>query len=177
MKKTYKVALCGILSAMQLVILLAAYFPYLTYALPAIAGCLTIPLVIDIGKKYAFMSYLSVSILSVLMCEKEAMLFYIFFFGYYPILKAVIEQIKSIKIVWILKLLIATTAFCSAYFVSTFVLGINVEALGEFGKYTTLIMVVLYDIFFILYDRALSGLVLLYIQKYRKIIRKFLNQK
>lgn len=177
MKKTYKVALCGILSAMQLVILLMAYFPYLTYALPAIAGCLTIPLVIDIGKKYAFMSYLCVSLLSVFMCEKEAMLFYIFFFGYYPILKAVIEQINLKKLVWFLKLTLATFAFSSAYFVSTFVLGIDIEAMDEFGKYTTLIMIILYDIFFIIYDRALSGFILFYIQKYRKFVRKFLNQK
>ena len=69
---------------------------------------------------------------------------------------------------WFLKLTLATFAFSSAYFVSTFVLGIDIEAMDEFGKYTTLIMIILYDIFFIIYDRALSGFILFYIQKKNK---------
>ena len=92
MKKSGRVALGGMMASLSLVVMLAAYFPYVTYALPALAGCFLVIISIEINKKWAFVVYAAVGALSFLVCEKEAAVLYIFFFGYYPILKAVFEQ-------------------------------------------------------------------------------------
>lgn len=175
MKNTVKTAFCGILAALALIIMLAAYFPYLTYALPAIAGCVTVPIVIEASRKHAVAVYAIVSLLSFFICEKEAMVFYIFIFGWYPIAKSLIELIKNKPLQWAVKLVCATAGFAAAYFSSIFVFGIDVESLGDFGKYTSLIMLAAYDIVFVVYDIAVSRLVWLYFAKFRKHIRKLIG--
>ena len=172
MKRTSKVALCGILAALQIVIMLIAYFPYLTFTLPAIAGCLAIPVVIEVGKKYALATYITVSIISFLLCEKEATLFYVFLFGYYPILKAVYERIKSKILQWIAKISTACASFVLAYYISAFVFGMELEELGDFGKYTSLVLLVMFLAMFILYDCAVSNIIGMYIARFRRLVRK-----
>ncbi len=172
MKKTSKIALCGVLAAVELVVLLAAYFPYLTYALPALAGAFTIPVVVDVGKKHAWIMFSVVSVLSFFLCEKEAMVFYILFFGHYPIIKSYIEQIKSKPVCLLIKFICATVCFAIAYYLTTFVMGIDIETVGDFGKYTSIVFLVMYDVVFFVYDIALTRIVGLYILKFRKQVRK-----
>ena len=175
MKKTSKVALCGILAALQIVVMLVAYFPYLTFALPAIAGCLAIPVVIEVGKKYAVATYVSVAVLSFMLCEKEASTYYIFLFGYYPVLKAVIEKAKSKVLQWIAKTSTSCVSFVLAYYLSSFVLQIELETLGDFGKFSVLILLLLFVAMFVVYDFAVSNVVRLYIVRFRKLVKKIFN--
>ena len=46
-RNTGKIALCGVLSALSVAIMLFSYFPSMTYAVPAIAGLVFILLVVD----------------------------------------------------------------------------------------------------------------------------------
>lgn len=84
----------GIVSALSLVLMISvAVIPFLTYALPAAAGMLIVFMVIETDKKWAFGVYAAVAILGVLLVpDKEVAVMYIAFFGYYPILKAVMES-------------------------------------------------------------------------------------
>ena len=58
MKQSSKCAIGGIVSALSLVLMISvAIIPFLTYALPALAGVLIIFIVIEIDKKWAFGVY------------------------------------------------------------------------------------------------------------------------
>lgn len=156
MKKSKRIALCGMLSALSLVIMLVAYFPYLTYTLPALAGILFAIVMVEIGTKWAWGSFVTTAILALLLCEKEAAVIFVAFFGYYPILKANLERI-SIKIVeYIAKFILFNVAVVAAYLVIIYVFSIPIENMGQFGQYTLLILLGMGNVVFIIYDFALS---------------------
>ena len=110
-KLTTMISVCGLFAALSIVIMLASYLGVTTYAVPAIAGSLLVIIYLEFGVKSAFTVYITVSVLSFLICEKEAALCYILFFGYYPFLKGFIEKIKNKTIQWILKIALFTVAF------------------------------------------------------------------
>ena len=80
MRKTesQKIALCGVLSALSVVVLLVGNVLQIgTYAAPMLASFLLIPVLEDYGKKYALLLYAVVSLLSLfLVPDKELVLFY-----------------------------------------------------------------------------------------------------
>ena len=117
MKQTVKITFCGIIAALSAVFMLLSYFPYLTYAVPAVAGLLIMITVIEAGYKWALGAYIAASVLVFLFAEPEGKLLYICFFGYYPILKAVFDRRKSRALEWILKLAVFNAAIIAVYFV------------------------------------------------------------
>ena len=78
-----KLAFCGVMAALSTVLLfLTGVAPVATLALPAIAGCLLIPVVVEAGLPWAFGVYGVCSVLSFLLApDREAFLFYLLFFG------------------------------------------------------------------------------------------------
>ena len=90
-KKTAFIALCGVVSALICSVMAAAYFPFLTYAVPAVAGALIIIPLVEAGRGYALGTYIVTSLLVMLFAENEAKLMYICLFGYYPVLKMYCE--------------------------------------------------------------------------------------
>lgn len=94
--KAAKVALCGVVSALSVVLMLmTGIVPVATIALPALAGCLTIAIVAETNVRYGFAVYCVVSVLAILLTpDREAILFYILFFGYYPTLYGLLMRIK-----------------------------------------------------------------------------------
>ena len=105
MKQQRKISLCGVSSALAVVFMLLGYFPYFTYAAPAMAGlCMMIP-VMEIGLSWAWGTYFVSSVLTLLFCEREAAILFVLFLGYYPILKALIERTRSLVLEWVFKVL------------------------------------------------------------------------
>ena len=98
MKNSMKLALCGMMAALSTVLLfLTGAAPVATLALPAIAGCLLIPVVVEVGLPWAFGVYGVCSVLGVFLApDRQALLFYVLFFGHYPALQqAMQEMIRS----------------------------------------------------------------------------------
>ena len=97
MKNSMKVAFCGIVAALSAVLMfLTGLVPVATLAIPAIAGCLLIPVVVESGLSWGFGVYAVCSVLSFLLAaDREAALFYVLFFGYYPALYAVLGRVKN----------------------------------------------------------------------------------
>ena len=95
MKNSMKLALCGVMAALSTVLLfLTGAAPVATLALPAIAGCLLIPVVVEAGLPWAFGVYGVCSVLGVFLApDRQALLFYVLFFGHYPALFAVLGRI------------------------------------------------------------------------------------
>ena len=106
MKQSSRCAIGGIVASLSLVLMISvAVIPFLTYALPALAGALIMFIVVEINRKWAFGVYSAVAILGMILCaEKEVAVMYLAFFGYYPILKNILERHISNKIIlWIVK--------------------------------------------------------------------------
>ena len=70
--KAAKVALCGVVSALSVVLMLmTGIVPIATIALPALAGCLTIAIVAETNVRYGFAVYCVVSVLAILLTSGQ----------------------------------------------------------------------------------------------------------
>lgn len=177
-RNSSKTALGGIVAALSVTMMfLTAVIPTLTYALPAAAGILLMIVVIEIDKRWALGVYAAVSILSVLVLpDKEAAMMYVFFFGHYPIVKALLEgKLQSRVLLWIFKFLIFNVSVVAAYMVIIYVFQLPLEDMEEFGKWGVWVLLGLGNVVFLVYDIALSRLVALYMLKWHKAFRKILK--
>ena len=167
-----KLAFSAIIAALSTVLMfLSGVIPVATIALPAIAGCMLIPVVIETNIKWGFAVYMVCSLLSLLLSsDKEAVFFYILFFGYYPLLYAVLGKIKWSVLRYAVKLLIYNMAVVAETLLSVYVLGIPFEMISGLGRVTIPLLLVLANLVFILYDYALDGLITAYIRRFHSKI-------
>lgn len=174
MKKTYAVALGGIIAALSVVIMFfAAIFPIADLVLPGIAGVLLIAAVYEIGEGWSFLIFAAVSLLSLLLpSDKNAAVYYIFFLGHYPIVKSYIERIKNKYAVWALKLLVFNICAAAAVFVIIKISGMPDNLLKYNFALVATAYAVLMNVTFVVYDIAVSRLAVLYSLKLRKFIGK-----
>lgn len=175
MNNTLLTAFGGIITALSILILfLANVFPTLSYTLPALAGALLLILVKEADKKWSFMVYLSVSTLSlILISNKEAAILYIFFFGYYVILKDIIEKRFSSFIKWIFKFAVFNISIFLAFIILIYIFAIPDGDLQEYGKY---VMLALGNVTFIVYDYTLSTLAVVYDKRWKNKLKKYFKK-
>lgn len=173
MKKSKKVAFAGSLSALSLLsMFFTGIIPFFDYTLPALSGILLIPVVIEIDKRTAFLSFLSVGFLSALIVpNKEAAILFIAFLGYYPILKSYFESFKSRFIEWTIKIIIFNISLVSSYFIAIYIF--NLSAIFDSFSVAIWILYPIINFVFIIYDIAISRLIDYYFKSLRnKIIKK-----
>ena len=133
MKITSKIAFGGIVAALSVAIMFLSFIPAFTYILPELAGALIVLMVIEFGKGWAFLTYLTVGIVSFFVAsDREASILYILFFGFYPILKAVFESKLPRILEWILKFLLFNFSMVASYFVLVFVFNLPMEEMKVF---------------------------------------------
>ncbi len=173
MKRTNKITLCALMSALAVVLMLGAYFPYLTYTIPAFAGLCIMVVLLELGKKWAISAYITSALLTVLFCEPEAMLMYVFLFGYYPILKAVIERIKKPILEWPIKMIFFNAVVILVYSFIAELFGITKTDTGAFGEYTVYIVLAVSNIVFVVYDITVARMSVFYFYVIKPKIRKF----
>lgn len=169
---TFKVALGGIVSALSLVLMILSGVTFsLEYAIPMITGALLMVLVVEFGKGFAGVIYLVVSVLSLLLLgNKEPAVMYLMFFGYYPIVKSILEQ--RFKSCWVLKYIIFNVSMIASYFVVTKIFMISFDDIKDLGKYALLILLLVGNVLFAMYDVLLTRLVSIYIYRWRKHIKR-----
>lgn len=174
MRKSMKVALGGIIAALCIVIMfLSGIIPIATYALPALAGLTLIIIVIEIGKGWALSVYAAVSLLSLMIvADKEAALCFALFFGYYPILKAMIEKIKNKAVQFCFKLAVFNLSAIAIFYISIYILMVPLESFSIMGINLPLVFLLLGNIVFIVYDYSTTLLVSMYINRIRGRIFK-----
>ncbi len=160
------------MSALAVIFVLTAYFPYVTYAAPAVAGCMILFVLIETDRKWAFAAYAASSALTMIMAEPEAKLIYVCFFGFYPILKSLLERLHSRSLEWILKLLTFNGAMLLIYGLLSLLVDLSVEDFGTLGKYGAWIFLGFGNIVFVLYDFALVRVANLYLYRIHPQIKK-----
>lgn len=164
------------MAALASAFMLTSYFPYLTIAIPAMAGLFVMVSVIELGVKWAIPTYLSSAVIVFLIAEPEAKLLYIIFFGYYPILKAAAEKLRNQALEYIIKFLTFNAAIVLAYGVLAGVFGVTLEGdLNDFGKYAVVILLAVANFVFIVYDKAVSQLAGFYMYRLHSIVKRILK--
>ncbi len=160
---------------MSLVLMISvAIIPFLTYALPAVAGLFIVFVVIEIDKKWAFGVYSTVAILGMLLVpEKEVAVMYLAFFGYYPILKAMIEAKLPTALGWILKVLTFVVSMAGSYYLMIKLMGVTIDETEEFGMMAYPILLGMGTVAFIMYDIALTGMLSVYLAKWQKLFKRY----
>ena len=174
MKQSSKTALGGIISALSVMLmLLTAVLPFMTYALPLLAGTLLIVMVIEIGKGWAAAVYAAVSLLAIFVVpDKEAAVFYIAFFGYYPIIKSTLEKRLPRVVEWVVKLLIFNAACVVGWLLTVYVFRIPFDELPGLGRWSLVVLLGMGNVVFFVYDVMLTKVVTLYLYRLRKQFRR-----
>lgn len=158
---------------------LTGILPFLTYAVPCMAGFLLIAVVIECGYQWAFLVYLAVSVLSLLLApDKQAAMVFVFI-GYYPVAKGLVERrfAKARLLAWALKFLIFNLSMVVVYWLLIYVLQMPdvMTEMGSLGKYTGAVTLACGNVVFFVFDIALSRVVDVYIQWFRpRFLRKFI---
>ncbi len=172
---TFRIAFCGVITALALVfMMITGLFSFGTFAFPCFAGMLLTAIVIEYGVKWALAVFVAVSILaSFLAGDKEAVIYFIMLFGYYPVVKSLFERkIKNKAVQFVLKLLLFNAAAVSAFFIANFLLAIPAEEFTIFGFYVPWVLLIIGNFFFVVYDFAVTVMVGRYVYNLRKKIFK-----
>lgn len=169
MRRSFKIALGGIICAICLVIMFAAgVITFGTISLPALAGVLLICLVIELGVKWAVLAYVVISVLAVFLTpDISASVLFVCFFGYYPIVKSPLERIKNRVLEWVGKIVILNAAIVAVLLITKYWVGLNLTA-SMFGRYTDALVVALWigaNAVFVLYDIALTRVIGMYFHR------------
>ena len=164
----------GVVAALSLVLMfLTSLIPFGTYAFPAMAGILLILLVFNLGYGYAVAVFGITAVLSfVLLTDKEAALYYTIFLGYYPILKGVIERIRSKAIQYVIKITLFNMCVIAAFYIGLLLLSVPKESFVLFGVYLPWVFLILGNLFFVVYDLCITRLVTLYLIKWHNRLNK-----
>lgn len=118
-KKTRVLTLSALFSALSLISLyIASVWPTGQLGLAAFASLFVMAAVIESGLLSGVYVYVISSALAVLLLPtKTAPLLYVLFFGFYPMLKYLIERLKKKPLQWVIKLLVFNVSLCVIYFI------------------------------------------------------------
>lgn len=96
-KKSWSLALCGMLGALTVALmLLGAAIPLLLFIAPACGGILVMAAAEECGRRLAATQYAAASLLGMLFVpDKEVVLVYVFLLGYYPLVKPRLDAIRK----------------------------------------------------------------------------------
>ena len=162
--KVKQLTVCAALSAIGVVLLsIGPLIDVLDASLAVLASILCIVAVIEYGKAAPWLVFSVTAVLSlVLMPQNSAALMYLLFFGYYPILKEKLEKLSRV-LSWVMKELI----FNAAMAVCIVVIKLLFLPTAEVSALTYVILVLICEAVFVLYDIALTRLITFYIYRLR----------
>lgn len=168
--KTFRVAFCAIIAALSVVIMLfSSLVPIGVFALPCIAGAFLVSVVIEYGAKWALGVFVVSAALSLFLAgDKEAALYFAMFFGYYPIVKQLVESRVRPKVIsFLIKFAVFNFAMVAAFFIAEKLLAVSPDEYTVFGMYVPYLFLLAGNLFFILYDRALTLFAVFYVRVIR----------
>lgn len=132
-KRTDMIAMGGVMSAVALVLLFAAsLLPGGRMVILALSSTVGAMVIIRCGLKAGLLSWIAVSVLSLLMLpSKGCAIMYTVFFGPYALVKNLVERWNSAAGRWILKYVFCLVVSVLLFFFSTDVLGLFPPMLAE----------------------------------------------
>ncbi len=166
---TKKIALAAVMAALCVIILfLGSVISVLDLSSAALTSIVIVLCVIELDGLYPWLVWAVSSTLSLLLLpDKFGALVFLVFVGYYPMAKRFFERFSKL-LQWILKVLFFNLALSLIIFFSKSVLGLQ-ESPVEFS----IIVYLICNLTFIIYDIALTRLITLYVIKLRSRFKIF----
>jgi hypothetical protein len=160
--KTRRLTLSALFSALTIVILyFASIWPTGQLGLVAVASLFAAAAVVEAGLVPAIYVFVVSSILGMLIIPNRAAPFlYILFFGYYPILKSLIERTRWLALQWALKLLAFNVSLSVIWFFLMELIFQPIENLPGIA-----FIYIGGNVIFAVYDYGYSKLIWLYISR------------
>ena len=170
MKPVKKLTFTSMMAALALVLLLAAGFlPTLSISLAVIAGFCVAASFLECGRAHAFLCYLTVSLLALLLVtDKMVSLSFALVFGLYPIFKSFAEAQKSRVLEYVCKLAFCNVMLCALYFLFRL---FTVEIWLPDVRFAIPVAMIALNLAFLIYDMAFTKLVTVY-RHYRRRFKK-----
>lgn len=171
--RSYRVALGGIIASLCLtVMILTGIVPALYIAAPMVAGMMMIILAEEVSESWGWLTYLAVSLLTLLMNpDKEAALMFVLFFGYYPLLRPRLHRLKTRWLRMLLKLLLYNAFLFADFWITVYVLGLPTFEDTLPWMYAGLIAAS--NLIFLVYDRLLGNIRAFYRSYFvKKVLKK-----
>lgn len=170
--------MCGVMCGLAVAIMLCgSVIPCATFCAPAIGGLLLMPVAIECGMRMAWVCYGAIGLLTLLLApDKEMAAIFVFFFGYYPLLKAYLQRIHSRVLRVLLKAIVFNGSVLAMYTVLLYLFPIQylVEEFAQIAGWMILVLLLLGNLCFWIYDAALVNIVQLYVIKLQAKLRHML---
>ena len=168
--KTKQIALGGVLAALAVVILLlGGVIPVGTYLAPMLASLPLIVLLSELPKSLCLGWYAIVALLGALLCPDPETAFVFVFLGWYPAAKPALDRLPRLPRA-VCKLLIFNAAVAALY--ALLILVFRLEALvneaRETGTALLIVLLLLGNLSFLLFDLVLRRMTALYERKRKK---------
>lgn len=175
MKKSKQTAAAGVLSALSVVLMFfGSVVSVLSYIMPLLSGLLMIIAMESINRKTALSIYACVSLLSLfLLSDKECALLYAAFFGYYPIIRSELDKIKNRLLLWTMRVILFNVSIVFSQLICVFVFRISFD--DFLGKWGIAVLLLLANLLFVMYEKLLAMLIVLYRKKYKSKINNLLK--
>ncbi|WP_290905563.1 hypothetical protein [Eubacterium sp.] len=175
MKNSKVIAYSGVATALSVVMLfLGSIFWVLGYTMPLVASLVMIILLDSISQKSALLTFVSTSIISfILLNDKECVLLYILFFGYYPLIRDKINDIKPKFLSYLLKFITFNAAMVLTQVLCVYVFGIPFDDM--LGKWGIVLFVLCLNLVFVVFDKLYTLLLKLYRIKLKKKVEKYIK--
>ena len=173
---SFNIAYCGIMVSFSIIIMLAALIPSMTYVLPAFSGLCIWTISEQISRRWGLLSYAaSAALCFMLIPEIEADLYYAFFFGYFPLIKELLEKIRPKFVAFLVKLGIFNVTIIIAFWILSHIMNLDqiLEGLESFGDAAVYVLWGTANIAFLIYDIALGNL----FYAFRKWLKPKFNKK
>lgn len=166
-RQSRKMALCGIMAALSAVILTwGSLIPFSTFTCPMLAMACAVPVVCEYGMGASLLLYASVSILGLLLCpDKEIALFFVSL-GWYPGVQPRLNTLPRLLDV-VIKCTLFSLSMIMMYSLILYLFQLE-AVIEEFSDYSTAMvigMLILGNVTFLLYDRVLGNVSILYRRK------------
>lgn len=165
--KSREMALSGILCALAVVLLaLGGVVPAATFCAPMLSMAVLLPVLEECGPRYAGTAWIAAALLALLLDpDREAALVYLCF-GWYPLLRPRLAKLPSRLARTAARAAVCTAVCLLLYGVIWRALGLpqDPNTTGAFGA----LLLVLANVTFLLLDRALERLTLLWRRRFRR---------
>lgn len=175
MKNSKVIAYSGVATALSVVMLfLGSIFWVLGYTMPLVASLVMIILLDSISQKSALLTFVSTSVISfILLNDKECVHLYILFFGYYPLIRDKINEIKPKFLSYLLKFVSFNAAMVLTQILCVYVFGISFDDM--LGKWGIVVFALCLNLVFVVFDKLYTLLLRLYRIKLKKKVEKYIK--
>lgn len=163
-----QMSLCGLLSALAVVLLLSgSLIPLATFAAPLLAMIVLLPILLEYGPRAAGTAYGAVSILALLLTTDRELALVFAAFGWYPLLRGKLKKVPSRPLQLVIQLALCNLVIALLYGVVMRLLGMT-SAMADSTRWINILTLLLANIVFLLLDKVLDRMTLLWQHKFRK---------